>query len=52
MTEKSLDPRTFISWIGTDINNNYCISHTKRLSRFSQFSVGSIYSQAKNIINV
>jgi hypothetical protein len=47
----SLDPRSFISWIGTDVNKNYCISHTRRLSRFTQFSVGSIYNQAKSIIN-
>jgi len=45
------DPRLFVSWMGTDVDKNHFISHTRRLSRFSSFSVGSIYNDAKTIIN-
>ena len=44
------DPKFFISWIGTDNSGNYMLSHTKRLSRFSQYSIGSIYSKAVNTL--
>ena len=30
-----LDPRLFISWVGTDASGDHCISHTRRLSRFT-----------------
>jgi len=39
------DPRFFIAWIGTDVSGNHMLSHTKRLSRFTQYSIGSIYSK-------
>lgn len=39
------DPRFFISWIGTDASGNYMLSHTKRLSRFTQYSIGSVYNK-------
>lgn len=42
------DPRLFISWIGTDASGNHMLSHTKRLSRFTQYSIGSIYSSVVN----
>ena len=44
------EPRFFVSWMGSDVNKNHFISHTRRLSRFSAFSVGSIYNDAKNVI--
>jgi hypothetical protein len=47
---KGADPKFFISWIGTDSAGNYMLSHTKRLSRFSQYSIGSIYSKAVSAI--
>lgn len=47
---KGEDPKFFISWIGTDSNEDHLLSHTKRLSRFSQYSVGSIYQSAKGLV--
>jgi hypothetical protein len=37
------DPKFFISWVGTDVAGNYMLSQTKRLSRFSMYSVQNIY---------
>ncbi len=37
------DPKFFISWVGTDVSGNYMLSQTKRLSRFSMYSVQNIY---------
>ncbi|MEI2688119.1 MAG: hypothetical protein V9G14_19190, partial [Cypionkella sp.] len=42
------NPRFFISWIGTDTADNYMLSHTKRLSRFSQYSIGGFYQGLVN----
>lgn len=44
------DPRLFVTWMGSDVNNNHFISQSMRLSRYSSFSVGSIYNSAKNVI--
>jgi hypothetical protein len=43
------DPKFFISWIGTDADGSHMLSHTKRLSRFTQYSIGSIYQSAKGL---
>lgn len=48
LTYEGNDPRFFISWIGTDYYGNYMLSHTKRLSRFTQYSIGSIYNTIVN----
>jgi hypothetical protein len=37
------DPIFFISWIGTDANGNYMLSQSKRLSRFSMYSLQNIF---------
>lgn len=44
------DPKFFISWIGTDKSGNYMLSHTKRLSRFSMYSVQNIFERAKTLV--
>lgn len=44
------DPKFFISWIGTDSAGNHMLSHTRRLSRFTQYSVGSVYQKAKKFV--
>lgn len=47
----SSDPVFYISWIGTDSSGNNMLSYTKRLSRFYQYSIGSIYQKAKSLVN-
>lgn len=44
------DPKFYISWVGTDVSGNHMLSHTKRLSRFTQYSIGSIYNKAKSLV--
>jgi hypothetical protein len=43
------DPKIFLSWIGTDKNGNYMLSQTKRISRFTEYSVGNVYQDALKI---
>lgn len=50
-TGVSINPRFFVSWIGTDSKGDNCISYARRLSRFTQYSIGSIYSSARNMFN-
>jgi hypothetical protein len=45
----TIDPRFFVSWIGTDSSSDNCISYARRLSRFTQYSIGSIYSAAQSM---
>jgi hypothetical protein len=45
----AIDPRFFVSWIGTDSKGDNCISYARRLSRFTQYSIGNIYSTAQNM---
>jgi hypothetical protein len=44
------DPSIYISWIGTDANGQHCLSYAKRLSRFTEYSIGSIYNSAKKLV--
>lgn len=40
------DPKFYLTWIGTDSNKDHFLSQAKRLSRFNQYSVGSVYKEA------
>jgi len=40
------DPKIFISWMGTDTAGAYMLSQTKRISRFTEYSVGNVYQDA------
>jgi hypothetical protein len=45
------DPKIYVSFIGTDSNDNYMESAGKRISRFRQFSVGQMYGSAKSAVS-
>lgn len=43
------DPHILLSWIGTDSKGAYMLSQTRRISRFSQFSLDNVYSSVLDI---
>lgn len=43
------DPKIFVSWMGTDSTGAYMLSQTKRISRFTEYSVGNVYQDALKI---
>ena len=45
--EKNCDPEIFVSWLGTDSNQNVMYSASQRLSNFNKFSVDSMYNSIK-----
>ena len=43
------DPHILLSWIGTDSTGAYMLSQTRRISRFSQFSLDNVYSSILSV---
>jgi hypothetical protein len=46
--ESDCDPRIYITWIGTDGNDENLLSASYRISQFRKYSVYSMYSQTKS----
>ena len=46
--ESDCDPRVYITWIGTDGNDENLLSASYRISQFRKYSVYSMYSQTKS----
>ena len=46
--ESDCDPRIYITWIGTDSNDENLLSAGYRISQFRKYSVYSMYSQTKS----
>jgi hypothetical protein len=45
------DPKFYITWFGTDSKGKQLQSSNLSMSRFRQYSVGSLYNSAKGIFN-
>jgi hypothetical protein len=45
----SPDLKVYVSWAGSDSKNNQYLSQSQRLSRFSLYSVSSLYSSVRNM---
>ncbi len=39
----------YVSWLGTDVNDEHMVSHTQRLKKLSKFSLSNIFVQATNM---
>jgi hypothetical protein len=46
--EKDCDPRIYVTWIGTDANDENLLSASYRISQFRKYSIYSMYSQTKS----
>ena len=47
-SESDCDPRVYVTWIGTDGNDENLVSASYRISQFRKYSVFSMYSEARN----
>lgn len=45
------DPKFYITWFGTDVTGKQLKSSNLAMSRFRQYSVGSLYNSAKDAFN-
>jgi len=45
------DPKFYVTWFGSDANNNQLQSSNLSLEKFRQYSIGSLYSAAVNVFN-
>ena len=45
------DPKFYVTWFGTDKNDNQLKSANLALSKFKQYSINSLYDSVKNIFN-
>ena len=45
---EACDPKIYVSFVGSDADENYMESAGKRISRFRQYSVSDMYLSAKN----
>lgn len=43
------DPKFYITWFGTDKNNNQLKSSNLALSKFKKYSIASLYQSMKDI---
>jgi hypothetical protein len=46
------DPSFYITWFGTDKNGKSFKSSNMSMSRFRQYSIGSLYNSVKSSLNV
>lgn len=51
--EESLicDPKFYITWFGTDANKRQLKSSNLAMSKFKQYSIGSLYESAISVFN-
>ena len=47
-SEGDCDPRVYVTWIGTDGNDENLLSASYRISQFRKYSVFSLYSESRN----
>ncbi len=45
------DPKFYITWFGTDKDKKQMKSSNLSMSRFRQYSIGSLYSSARDVFN-
>jgi hypothetical protein len=45
------DPKFYVTWFGTDVDKKPLKSSNLSMSRFRQYSVGSLYNSAKDAFN-
>lgn len=45
------DPKFYITWFGTDVNGKQLKSSNLAMSRFRQYSIGSLYNSARDAFN-
>lgn len=45
------DPKFYITWFGTDKDKRQLKSSNLAMSKFKQYSIGSLYNSAKDIFN-
>ena len=45
------DPKFYITWFGTDKNDNQLKSSNLAMSKFQKYSISSLYNSVKNIFN-
>ena len=46
---KKCDPKFYITWFGTDKNGNQLKTSNLAMSKFTKYSISSLYSSVKNI---
>ena len=46
---KKCDPKFYITWFGTDKNGNQLKTANLAMSKFTKYSISSLYSSVKNI---
>ena len=49
--KKKCDPKFYITWFGTDKNGIQLKTSNLAMSKFKQYSINSLYSSVKNLIN-
>lgn len=49
--ELKCDPKFYITWFGTDADKRQLKSSNLAMSKFKQYSIGSLYNSAKDIFN-
>lgn len=45
------DPKFYVTWFGTDVNGKQLQSSSLSMSRFRQYSVGSLFNSAVGVFN-
>ena len=45
------DPKFYLTWFGTDADGTQLQSSSLSMSRFRQYSVGSLFNSAKGVFN-
>lgn len=50
-TSFGCDPKFYITWFGTDANKRQLKTSNLAMSKFKQYSIGSLYNSAKGVFN-